>query len=297
MEIRGHFQKSQSNYAMCTSIQKVKDFIFEISRLLFMELPNLKGLVIISFSEFNSHCHARGETNCERCKNRERDEVIAEVLNLLNAGAKAARTDAEVIAWNWSWGGYQEKIVSRLDETISLMGDYERGGKRSFDGIEHIVDEYSLSYVGPSEQFCEILHDAGRGRKKYAKLQLGVTHEIATVPYFPLMQKIVSKIANMKELGLSGMLECWNFGNILSRNIEVANMMAWDSCDTEPEEILKTLAARDFGKEAAQDFVRSWQTFCDASDHYPFSLRLLYIGPMNHGGAYPLIFEKVNLKN
>ena len=46
---------------------------------------------MISSSEFNSHCFIREKTNCKRCEQRTKADVTAEVLNLINAGAKAAR--------------------------------------------------------------------------------------------------------------------------------------------------------------------------------------------------------------
>lgn len=295
-DIQGHFSDGHDSFAMCTSTQKVKDFLFAGVKQLFTELPELGGLIVISASEFNSHCVTRLDTNCGRCKNRDRAEIIAEVLNLINAGAKAARPDAEIIAWNWSWAELQPQIIKLLDKSISLVADYERGGKRCFDGIEHILDEYSLSYVGPSERFMAVAEQAGNNRRMYAKLQLGVTHEIATVPYFPVMQKIVRKFFNMRKLGIEGMIECWNFGNILSRNIEVAGLLSFENDFDDPDEILMMLATRDFGKAAAGDFVAGWQKFCDATDHYPFQIPLLYSGSINYGGAYPLIFEKLNKK-
>lgn len=295
-DIQGNFSERQNTYAMCTSTQKVKDFLFEGTKQLFSKFPELGGIIVISSSEFNSHCFVANETNCKRCKQRSKEDVVAEVLNIMNAGAKTARKDAEIIAWNWGWGAYQDKIISKLNDSISLIADYERGANRSFDGIEHILDEYSLSYIGPSERFMKVAERVDSKRRMYAKLQLGVTHEIATVPYFPVMQKIAQKFINMKKLGLEGVMECWNFGNILSRNIEVSNLLAWENDYQTPDEILKPIAERDFGKAASDDFVAAWQKFCDATDHYPFEVSFLYYGAINYGGAYPLIFEKLNKK-
>ncbi|MCK5844750.1 MAG: hypothetical protein KAG97_08595 [Victivallales bacterium] len=294
LDVRGHYSDSQNSYALCTSTQKVRDFLFEGSKRLFIELPGLGGLIVISSSEFNSHCFIGMETNCERCRSRTKSDVTSEVLNLLNAGAKAARKNAEIIAWNWSWGPHQSEIIKRLDDSISLMADYERGANRTFVGIKHTLDEYSLSYVGPSERFMEVAGHAGNERRMYAKLQLGVTHEIATVPYFPVMQKIAQKFLNMKKLGLAGVVECWNFGNILSRNIEVSNLFAWENDYEKPEDVLVPIAERDFGVEAAPGFLAAWRKFCEATDHYPFQNPFIYRGSLNYGGAYPLIFEKLD---
>ena len=296
LDIQGHFAETKNSYAMCTSTQKVKDFLFEGTKQLFNELPELGGLIVISSSEFNSHCFIGVETNCKRCKQRTKVDVTTEVLNLMNAGAKAAREDAEIIAWNWSWWTYQDKIINKLDDSINIIADFERGANRSFDGIEHILDEYSLSYIGPSERFMEVVGQVGNKRKIYGKLQLGVTHEIATVPYFPVKQIIAQKFHNMKKLELEGIMECWNFGNILSRNIEVSNLLAWENDYQTTSEILKPIAARDFGEVASDDFVEAWQKFCDATDHYPFDIPFIYYGALNYGGAYPLIFEKLNKK-
>ena len=130
------------------------------------------------------------------------------------------------------------------------------------------------------------------GRQVYAKLQIGVTHEIATVPYYPLLPNIAEKLLRLVRAGGSGAMECWNFGNFLSRNTEVANWFSWEPLPESPGQLLRQIAARDFGAAAADSFVAAWGRFCEAAEFFPFDNKFVYDGPMHIGGAYPLFAEK-----
>ena len=84
----------------------------------------------------------------------------------------------------------QESVIKSLPLEVIIMADFERGGKRITNGHPHVVDEYSLCYVGPSERFKGASAAARRLKHQvFAKLQIGVTHEIATVPHFPVYHK------------------------------------------------------------------------------------------------------------
>ena len=68
----------------------------------------------------------------------------------------------------------QREVIERLPAGVTVMADWERGGKRSWQGRELLVDEYSLGYPGPSERFLGSARAAQeRGFSVMAKLQLG----------------------------------------------------------------------------------------------------------------------------
>jgi len=77
-----------------------------------------------------------------RCRTRTPQAVIGEVVKCISDGAKAVRPDAEVIVWNWSWTLYeddpQEGVIRALPPEVNIMADFERGGKRVTDGVEHV---------------------------------------------------------------------------------------------------------------------------------------------------------------
>lgn len=311
--LKGEPSPTEPTCALCTSNQEVKEYLREGMKNLFKNAPGLEGVILITASEHHTHCYSHidlknslGENfpstiSCPKCKQRTPQEVVAEIISLVvHSGVKAAASQTKVIAWNWSWSMYEEDpqagIIKRLPEDVIIMADFERGGKTIIDGLQNVVDEYSLTYVGPSERFKGTAHiSRSSGHKIYAKLQIGVTHEIATVPYFPVLHKIAKKFLNLKKTKATGLMGCWNFGNILSHNTELANWFSWAPLPKSINEILTKIAIRDFGEEKAKNFVKAWRHFSKASDHYPFAMKLVYWGPMNFGPAYPLFFKKVNI--
>ena len=298
-----HLLGNTNNYlqhrAMCSSFQETKIFLKEGMRYLFSNASGLGGVILITASEHHTHCYnSQDEIDCPRCSKREKHEVIAEVISLINEGVKAAAPDAKVIAWNWSWRHFQPRIITELPADVILMADFERGGTRTGNGTEHKVDEYSLNYVGPSERFLNAAKEAKKtAHEVYAKLQICATHEISTVPYYPVLFNLARKFANLREQNVTGAVNCWNFGNFLSRNTELSNWFSWSPLPEDIDKLLLKIACRDFGDQAAAQFVAAWKIFSEATEYFPpFDNKYLYnISPTSFGGAYPLFMERIGL--
>lgn len=313
-EIKGCRTRVAPMYTMCTSLPEVRRYIREGAEYLFTHAPDLAGLIIISASEFPSHCYghvtrpadpeARAKliadgVLCPRCAERLPQEVIAEVVTLLRDGVKAANPDAEVIAWNWSWSAHepdpQTGILERLPADVIVMGDYERGEPTSALGFEYLNDEYSIKVVGPSARFRGVAEfQRGRGRPVYAKLQIGTTHENPDIPYLPVPQKIAQKYLGLPGAGVSGMMTCWNFGNMLSLGTEVANEFAWWPREEDADAGLRRVAARWFGDAAADAVVAAWARLSEAHDDFPGSIPVMYHGPLSRGPAFCFELERLN---
>ena len=133
-----------------------------------------------------------------------------------------------------------------------------------------------------------------QNRAMYAKLQIGTTHEVGSVPNFPVYHKLAQKYLNQAKQHVVGAMQCWNFGNILSLNTEVASAFSWAPLPKSIDGYLQQVATREFGAKAAGAVVKAWACFSKATDHYPFSIPLLYWGPQHFGPAFPLYFRKVN---
>lgn len=299
-----------SHFALCSTTQRVKDFLALSSYNLFREAPGLGGVFMITASEFHTHCYshypkwqktftdtnmarwAEADFYCRRCETRHPSEVVAEIITLVNSGIKAASAEAKVIAWNWSWyiiePDPQKKLVSLLPRDVILMADFERGGSKKVLGKKVLVDEYSFSYTGPSKRFKDILAQAkNRGMKSMAKIQLGTTHEFVTIPYIPVPQILARKMGKMKKLGVYGYLGCWIFGGDITPMSKIAGKMSRGK-DVSVSEAVKETAVEEFeDKKAAGHVVRAWKSFSKAWALYPFSIPFLYYSPVNYSTVYP----------
>lgn len=293
-ELRGQSGSSgmdnwDATYALCTSQPQVREFLRQATHNLFLACPQLAGLILITRSEHHSHCYSHHDsTDCPRCSKRALSEVVAEVINSIAAGAHSAKASADVIAWNWSWpAGDSEQIVQKLDATVILMGDFERGGRKLINGKSRFIDEYSLSYVGPSPRFGQLAAAASaRGMRIFAKLQIGTTHEIATVNNLPLIPNLLGKVRAMRKYGVTGTLATWNFGNRLSLNTYAFGRFV-ESEEQDDRSLLQAVAREYLGTDHTDGVLKAWEQFVEAFDHFPFCVSVLYHAPTNYVLAYP----------
>ncbi|MCK4983273.1 MAG: hypothetical protein KAS17_10140, partial [Victivallaceae bacterium] len=297
----------------CTSQPIVKKYLRSASEILARELPGLGGIIMITASEYSSHCIARcgntlgamGEkiivsTTCPRCAKREPAEVISEIITLMRDGIRAASDTMEILAWNWSWTFYYDKpcreIIERLPKDVILMTGFERGGKQDYCGRKDtVVNEYSISYAGPSEQCREALAAANEcGLRTATKLQFGTTHELATAVSLPLIGNIFRKADFMRRNKIVGFMGCWNFGNMLSANTAAFNYFLSEDAPANESSALQTFAADYMPGCKPEEAMKAWYTFATAMLNYPFGIPYLYAGPTNYSLSYTPRPEALN---
>ncbi|MBT9138795.1 MAG: hypothetical protein DDT31_01371 [Syntrophomonadaceae bacterium] len=313
-EFRNIGRDSGEYFALCSSTPQVKEFLEESSFRLFKEVPGLGGVFLITASEHHTHCYshfpvkssglntedwaresARRGFSCPRCVARKPTEVAAEIIKLVNRGVQSAAPDADVIAWSWSWSilepDPQEELISLLPKDIILMSDWERGGQKKVCGRRYSLDEYSFSYIGPSPRFKKQLKVAQkRGMQVMAKIQIGTTHELASVPYLPLPFLLAPKMERLNKIGVDGYLGCWIFGGEVSPMSRLAGKMS-RLPQIPTLQAIKEVAQEEFGQKSASRVVHAWRSFSTAWRRYPFSIPFLYYGPINYATAYPISLD------
>ena len=299
-------------YSMCTSHPLVKKFLVDSYYQIFSLCKGLKGVFVITASEDVTNCYShrhKSIVSCPRCKKREPYEVVSEVLALINKGAKKANKNASVIAWSWAWGGSQDrkeeerieiepdpqyKLITSLPKDIGVLTDFERKGKKRIAGREYLIDEYSLSYTGPSKEFKD--HNRickTQGRNHYAKIQVGTTCECFAVPYLPIPYKLYKKFAEIKKYKIKGMVASWTFGGYPGLMLELAKYLTTDN-NFSIEEILLKIAKEDYENP---DMIKAWKIFSEAIEDYPFSNNVVYFSPINFGPFFPIYYPRKNRKN
>ena len=312
-DLTGHrtqIYDTEPRIALCPSTHEVQDYLrCGFSSLL--DKAHLAGVLLTTTSEHVSHCWGHvlsnpssypnpeefwaGECHCPRCEPRGPIEVITDVVKLIRGGVKSGRPQAKVVAWDWSWNMHcrppYRQIVERLPEDVILMGDFERGSVVQRAGKKRLVEEYSLICPGPSKRFRgEARLTAGK-RPMFAKLQINTTHELATVPNFPLIVSLYRKFAALHNFGAKGFMATWNFAcKPDTLNVYTVNKLARESVGDDERSWLKSLAEEYFGPSAdSESVVDAWYGFQRACNHYPLEGHLLlYWGPMNYALVFPL---------
>lgn len=295
--------------SLCTSTPRVKQFMREAIADLFAALPGLAGIILITASEYHTHCWSHvsrtatmedgyggrpTSPSCPRCREREPAEVVGELVTMWRDAAARVSPSPRVLAWNWSWSMWyaepQAEVIEALPAGVGLMADWERGSARPWRGKEIFIDEYSLGFTGPSTRFLRSRQCARqRGLSMHTKLQLGTTHEIATVPNLPLVASLHGKLTGLTRHEVSGYMGCWNFGCGLTLNTFAFGLYAQDPpAFAAPERFFAELARRYFGLDDAEALSQAWRGFGAAFDNYPFNIPVLYHGPMNYAPAYAL---------
>ncbi|MBL4700180.1 MAG: hypothetical protein JKX85_02895 [Phycisphaeraceae bacterium] len=296
--------------ALCTSDEQVQAFFNEAVTQLMGNLLGLGGVVLITASEYHSHCWSHyhlfepipdgiSDPNlppmtCKRCADREPADVVNELLTVWSKAADTVTPRPKVLAWNWSWAMWYEDpqaiIIENLPAGVELMLDFERGGVWEQPGRSVSVDEYSMGYTGPSERFNKSNKIATeQGIPVHAKMQIGTTHELATVPNMPLIPNLHRKMAGLTEENVQGIMACWNFGCSLTLNSYAIGLFTEQPTQSmNPTWFMKELAQSYFGTVDTTGTIDAWTGFSEAFSHYPFSMKFLYFCPLNYAPAYPL---------
>jgi|GEM_PF-2413174 len=300
-------------YAFCTQCTFTEEYLAGGMEQIFSQCSDLAGVITITASEILSHCFSNvdernllneefkyREVACPRCRESSSIETVIDVMEKIHKGVRAASATARVVAWNWSWGMYEEspqkQIISGLPKDVTIMCDMQRGGSKTVDGIPMVVDEYSFSYLGPSPLFIETLKlTQSDERELWAKIMLNVTHEFLMVPYLPLPFRLAKKVIAVRDLGSRGLMGCWNYGGDtttwmarLGSRIFRDERFGVSSIDTE----VKRCAVAVYGEKRADAAYEAWSEFDRAFEYFSFDLRLIYFGPHMHGPGFEWVFTR-----
>jgi hypothetical protein len=89
----------------------------------------------------------------------------------------------------------------------------------------------------------------------------------------------------MRDIGVRGAMETWTIGSFPSPNTEAFAVTQWNPALSE-EQILRYVAERRYGPEAAAAVAKAWTIMSDAFAQFPYSSSP-YAGPLQHGPSLP----------
>ena len=288
--------------AFCPSSETAQQYLYQSTRSIFSRVPQLGGIINISIGERNTTClsslswdvknHLSGhKMQCPRCRKHPVGEAIFKSVSAMTRGMREVSPEAEFICWYYM-STPAEMVddfytLTRLPEGATLLVNFESGGKKTQCGRELTGGDYWLSYVGPSTRFERMMNAVPEGIGRGAKLQVGCSHELATVPYIPVPGLLYRKYREMRRLNVTTAMQCWYFGNYPGLMNQAAGMLAFEDFSVGEEDFLKRLAAPYWRKHAGE-LTAIWQQASDAYGNYPFSNFIQYYGPFHDGVVWPL---------
>lgn len=307
-ELGGH--RNGKTVYFCPSGKAGQDYLEESTKSIFSAVPDLGGLIDINVGERATICPNAGmkNNNCPRCSKRQPWEIMADCLGAMERGMHAANPNAELISWfycpnaghesGWSDGWSNEAlrtVAGKIPPGVALQHNFESAGGKMQLGKWREALDYWLSYIGPSQRFIDCAEQAvAHGTRFFAKLQVGCSHEVASVPFVPVPGNLYQKYQAMHKLGVSGVMQCWYFGNYPGVMNRAAGELAFAPFPASRDEFLLELARRDWGPDAPQ-VVKAWNCFAAGYDNFPLNTIFSYYGPMANGVAWPLYLKPRDL--
>ena len=184
-----------------------------------------------------------------------------------------------------------------LPAVISLEVTFEMFEKRRYPNHTMISPDYSITFAGPGAYFAseaEAAHE--RGLHLYSMTNTGgMTWDCGVVPYIPVPQQWFRRYEGMhearKKWNLSGIMDSHHYGWFPSVVCECAKWSFWEPAP-DMNELLRRIAVRDFGADAAEKAVAAWEKWSEAIRSYTPGFDD-QAGPLRIGPAYPFIFHPV----
>ncbi len=285
---------SNGRYPICLRREAAREYMIGAVEKLFRSVPLLGGYISITAGERTTTCPSVASyVKCPLCSKYGRGENLAYGVDIIKEGIRRAGTDAEFISWTYSHRYWTEEsvreYVKNAPRDVRLMQNFEDGGLNMQLGKPRIAWDYWLSYVGPCDKFKITAEEAKkRGCEMWAKMQVCNSHELATVPYIPAPGILYDKYKIARELGTTGIMECWYFGNYPSLMSRASGALSFLDSFESKEKFLLEYAARLYGESRAEKMVAAWQAFEEGYKNYPTNVMFNYYGPMHDGVVWKL---------
>ncbi|MBR7095022.1 MAG: hypothetical protein IKC73_02275, partial [Clostridia bacterium] len=226
-------------------------------------------------------------------------------LRLIQRIVKRRRPDVDIVFWSYNWNTApaeaRRALIEALPKDVTLQATFEMGETVVRDGIKNKTTDYTLFFTGPGKYFSsevEYAHECGL--RFYSMTNTGGrTWDIGVAPYLPCPYQWIKRYNEMRrahdEFGLDGTMDSHHFGFTPSFISELAKW-AFHTPTPDLEEILRRIAARDFGEENADAVLTAYRRFSEAI-HHQISTNCDQYGPCRVGPAFPyLLYENQGLK-
>lgn len=221
-------------------------------------------------------------------------------LNLIKKVIRQHNPEADIVFWTYNWGyvdkEHRIKLLKNIPTDVALLVTFEMFENIKTGNVTSTCVDYTLFFEGPGEYFtseAEIANE--RGIKLYTMSNTGgLTWDIGNIPYEPAPYQWIKRYEGLhyarEKWGLSGLMESHHYGWWPSFISEVAKWSYWSpspSCN----EILMTIAKRDFGGGNEDKVIEAWESWSEGIRNYMPTNEDQY-GPFRIGPSYPLVFRR-----
>ena len=295
-ELGGH-RNPDGSVNFCTSSPAGQQYFRETLGHIFSTVHGLGGVINIMCMEsampcaiWNLYEHIQ-KCNCLLCGNRSAQELFCEIASIMSDTIRKYEPDAAFFGWfyeslhteNGPEHKIRKEIVKAWPENAHVMLNIETGGHNVQLGKDHIVQDYSLSYAGPSEYFMDF---ASERPSFAAKIQTGCSHENASVPYLPVPGILYERYKNLRKINCSAVMQCWYFGCAPGMMNRAAGRLSFDPFPETEEEFLLELARPLWG-EMAQTAAMAWKKLGNGYRYFPENLLFKWFGPLHNSIVTP----------
>lgn len=301
-ELFGTASYGDDRRMMCTAKPEARLYIEESVRDVFKKVPGLGGVLMIAHGERPTTClsvmngvtREWDEIRCRECAHLQPWQIYRNTSEAVVRGIRSAGSNAEYISWFYQPQAHPQRAswvadcARHVPDGVVFAYNFESGAVKEQLGRCRMGGDYWLSFVGPSEGFKAVAA-AGKasGSSIGAKIQVGNSHEMATVPFVPVPGLLYRKYKAMKEAGVSSVLQCWYFGNYPGIMNKAAGELSFCDFSEDEDAFLVKLAAPYWGNDAGL-IAKVWKRLSDAYAEYPLSNNMQYYGPFHAGPAWPL---------
>ena len=307
-ELAGHEHEVVSYF--CTSSSTGQRYLENCTFHIFSKVPDLGGLIDITLGEGPTNCYSFPNhffnNNCPRCSRRKPWEVFIDIASALARGMQKANPAAEMISWLYiPYLNDQEypvqmtmdvikEIAAHTPKNVTFQYNFESMGKVNQLGNERMALDYWLAWPGPSEIFRETAEAAIKnGARASAKIQVGCSHEVASIPFVPVPGNLYQKYKAMHEIGITTVMQCWYFGNYPGLMNKAAGELSFLPFPESEKEFLLKLARIDWN-ENAEKVVKAWKCFQESYSNFPVNLSFIWYGPIHNSVVWPLYLYPVD---
>lgn len=292
-ELGGHKTGNVTDF--CTSSAAGQKYLTETVGHIFSQVHGLGGMINIMCLEGSYPCGTRllyphiSSCNCPVCSRKTAPEIFSGIARTISAAMKKEQPDAEFFGWFYRSihqpdepeNDLIRQVAEAWPEDCYFMNNCETGGEVFQLGKTMIVQDYSLSWAGPSEYWKSL-----KAKKMAAKIQTGCSHGNASVPYIPIPGILYDRYRGLTENNCQAVMQCWYFGAYPGLMNQAAGELSFLPLPESKAGFLHSLCRKTWADQA-EKAASAMMKFSEAASFFPETLAFKWFGPLHHELVFP----------